>query len=106
LRLPTVPILHIHNDCDIVGICESGQNMARVFHANGVTVSDDLINTLLQPSAACIPQCDRSSPQFDPNYPGLGLDSTLGTVNHTRWPQTWTAALFHFFQLNPKIGRR
>src|SRR5262249_12238537 len=37
-RLPTIPILHMHNDCDIVGICESGQNMARVFYANGVGV--------------------------------------------------------------------
>jgi len=104
-KLPAISILHIHNDCDIVGICESGQNMARVFYANGVSVSDDLLNSALEPSAACLAQCDRT-PSSGGNQPGVGPDGTLGTANHSRWPHNWTPALLHFFQLHPLRGRR
>ena len=100
--VPATPILHIHNDCDIVGICPGGERMATVLNKNGSQVYDQLINTALQPSGHCIEQCNWSGAPDNFTQPGLGLDSTLGTVNHGRWPITWTPALLHFFQLYPK----
>ncbi|MEA2625721.1 MAG: hypothetical protein QOD06_1766 [Candidatus Binatota bacterium] len=104
--VPPVPIFHVHNDCDITGICPSGQAMAQTFVRNRVPTSDQLIDSTLQPAARCLDQCRRSEPQFpgtdEYDYPGLGPDSTLGTANHGRWPLNWTPAFFHFFQLHPR----
>lgn len=104
--IPTMPMLHIHNDCDIAGICQSGQRMAEVLVNSGAQWDDQLINTALQPSQSCVDLCARNQFYGDngvqENSAGVGVDVTLGTVNHSRWPQTWTASLIRFFQLHPR----
>lgn len=109
--VPATPILHIHNDCDIAGICPGGEALARVLVNSGAEFNDQLVDGALQPAGECLSQdlvvergCDRN-PFYSPTEggsAGIGLDVTAGTVNHTRWPHTWTPHLLHFFQLHPK----
>lgn len=104
--IPATPTLHIHNDCDIVGICQSGQRMAEVLVNSKAQWDDQLINTALEPSQSCVDLCARNQFYGDngvqQNSAGVGADATLGTANHSRWPLTWTPSLIRFFQLHPK----
>lgn len=102
LVIPNVPVMDIRNDCDIAGICQTGGAMMAAFAQKSLRVHDQIINTALQPAAECVDQCERNQ-FYDPSpggSAGIGADVTLGSVNHGRWPHTWTAALFHFFEIH------
>jgi poly(3-hydroxybutyrate) depolymerase len=109
--VPPVPLMHMHNDCDIAGICPSGENLAAVLVRSGEPFQDALFTSALQPADQCVSQdvivekgCDRNrsyQPGDGMDAAGLGLDTTVGSINHVRWPQTWTPALFNFYRLHP-----
>jgi predicted esterase len=106
---PQVPIYHMHNACDIAGLCPNSLRLRDTLAAGGATLIDDhIVNTALNDVAACNALCGT-----DPlaNYAGLDdpsgyLDNipgyAIGTVNHLRWPFSRTADLFGFLRDHPK----
>ncbi len=41
---PTVPTMHLHNSCDIAGICPNGELLAKQLEMASVSVRDTIIN--------------------------------------------------------------
>ncbi|MGA9724792.1 MAG: beta-propeller fold lactonase family protein, partial [Candidatus Binatus sp.] len=115
LSAPLVPLLHVHNACDIVGLCPSGELMSQQLANAGASLQDTILDwsgTPYDPSnpnlwnnqspgpivtGACDPTCG-----IDP----LGDSIPSGTAaegydNHARWPFDQTASMFAFFLNHP-----
>jgi poly(3-hydroxybutyrate) depolymerase len=103
-RNPRVPILHIHNDCDVAGICPNGEKMAAELRAGGVKVRDVIIDSSGRRVSTCIDACGTN-----PNG-GLSLlhhpeSYFLGLMHHGRWPVGWNRYLLDFMRRNPLAHR-
>jgi predicted esterase len=103
-----VPTMHVHNACDIAGICPNGELMDQQLQPTGVSVQDTILDWSGTPfpgqapgpvvTNACDPLCGTNP---------LGEDdlsfSTEGTQNHIRWPFDQTAAMVDFFRRHPAL---
>lgn len=109
---PGVPIYHLHNACDVGGICPNGLAMRDQLHAAGVAEVDDVIidNTLAQ-VGACDDSCgtnplaDYGGVQDPSGYFVNAPGYTLGLVNHLRWPTSWTSEMFAYLRAHPQAAR-
>ena len=96
-RLPTY---HVHNDCDIAGICPNGELLRTQLEALGIGVTDVIIDAAQLPVAACFDACG-TNPDADMSSADNPLGFTTGTANHGRWPLLWTEAMLAFFRDHP-----
>jgi predicted esterase len=100
-----VPTYHLHNDCDIAGICPNGELLRSQLRRIRVRFTDVIIDAPMQRVRACLDACGTNpDADMDPNDNPLGF--TLGTQNHTRWPSLWTQSLLDFFRRHPLRTRR
>lgn len=95
------PTYHLHNNCDIAGICPNGEFLMRQLLPLGIGVQDSIIDSTTAPANGCLDACG-TNPDGDPSN-ALGL--TLGTTNHVRWPANWMPALLDFFRAHPLSAR-
>ena len=96
-----VPTLHIHNDCDIAGICPNGEYLKSQLAAIGIGVEDTIINAATLQVASCMTACG-TDPDGDPNNP---LAISIGAANHVRWPADWLPTMLGFFRDHPLSAR-
>lgn len=105
---PKVPIYHLHNSCDIAGICPNGLRMEQRLTAIGVPFKGQLIDPAQQATNQCLAACGT-----DPNGVPAGIADpsgyvtdlpgyTLGTANHVRWPYLWNDQIIGFLREHPK----
>ncbi len=104
IRNPRVPILHLHNDCDVEGLCPNGEKMAAELRAAGVKVRDVIIDSSGRRVRLCDVSCGSNS------NAGLSLlhhplSYWLGLMHHGRWPVGWNRYLLDFMRRNP-LARR
>ncbi len=97
---PSVPTMHIHNDCDIGGICPNGELLTTQLRAAGVSVDDVILDYDRHRVSACMDSCG-TNPKGDIDGVVNPLRSTEGTVNHARWPHARTVAMLDFFRRHP-----
>jgi dienelactone hydrolase len=100
-----VPIYHVHNACDIAGICPNGELLRAQLLAVHSRFTDLIIKASQEPTDTCDPGCGTNpdadmSPSMQ-NQRGF----TEGTQNHTRWPTLWTASMLDFFRAHRGRGR-
>jgi hypothetical protein len=96
-----LPTNHIHNDCDIAGICPNGELMETELLPLGVFVQDTIINGPQSPMNGCDITCGTN-----PNaYPTNKRGGTVGVKNHIRWPTIWNPAILDFFRRHPLNAR-
>lgn len=95
-----LPAYHVHNDCDIAGICPNGELLAAQLDRLGLDVTDVIIDAAEQPVDACLDACG-TSPDAYMSAADDPLGFTVGTANHTRWPLLWTADMLAFFAAHP-----
>lgn len=111
-----VPTMHVHNDCDIAGICPNGERLMQSLLPIGVGFQDAIIDSAMLPANGCLDACgtdpDADSYPLDParhSVPAGELGSaagvSLGTANHVRWPHLWTSAMLDFFRAHPLSAR-
>jgi hypothetical protein len=98
---PQLPANHVHNNCDIAGICPNGEFLESGLLPLGVCVQDSIIDANQAPTNGCLDACG-TNPDADPSNP-LGI--TLGTANHIRWPTVWTPSILDFFRRHPLNAR-
>lgn len=97
---PAVPVFHVHNDCDIAGICPNGERMEAAVRDLPGQADHLLINTALLPVSACDPLCGTNADgDFAPCTNPAGY--TVGVANHVRWPLIYNSALLDFFRDHP-----
>lgn len=98
---PTVPILHVHNNCDISGSCPNAEKFVMEMLPLGIFVHDAIINGPQAPANGCDFSCgvsiDGSFAEINPGDPGV--------KNHIRWPTNWNSAILDFFRRHPLNGR-
>lgn len=94
---PDVPTFHVHNDCDLAGLCPMGERLEASIRALPGEADHLLINSVLLPAPACNALCG-TNPNGDFNPCSSPLGYTLGVVNHVGWPFGYTGAMLDFFR--------
>lgn len=92
-----LPIMTVHNDCDIVGICSTGAEQMRERMQEGlpgIHYESYILDGSGAEVASCQARCDYSSEQ------PLGLLSE-GALRHLIWPQAWNPRFYAFLRENP-----
>lgn len=97
---PRLPNLHIHNNCDVTGICPSCEQLTSQLTAAGVTVDNIIVDFLRSQVSECMSACG-TNPDGDPDPVSNPLGWTLGLTNHTRWPLSWTRTMLEFLRDHP-----
>ena len=94
-----MPIYHVHNACDIAGICPNGELLfGQVIAAHG-RVTDIIIDANQQRVGVCDPSCG-TNPDADMSPNAQDVNGfTQGTQNHTRWPDMWTQSMLDFLSI-------
>jgi len=97
---PRVPVMYVHNACDIAGICPNTEKLTAELRLAGVKVEDVIVDSDGKRVDACMDWCGA-----DPNG-GLTLLHNprgwlVGLHHHGRWPSEWTPAMLDFFRAHP-----
>ena len=99
-----LPILHIHNACDIAGICPNGELLLAQLQDQRVRFTDTIIDGGQAQVATCDPGCG-TNPDADMSPFDNPRGYTEGSQNHTRWPNEWTETMLAFFRQYRGRGR-
>jgi hypothetical protein len=94
-RNPHLPLMHVRNSCDIVGLCPNGNAFALQLRALGVGLED----VILDPEGKAVASCDDScgtNPMGDSD-PGASA-SLRGAAHHLLWPSAQNARMFEFMR--------
>jgi poly(3-hydroxybutyrate) depolymerase len=102
---PGIPAMHIHNSCDVAGLCPNCGQLNRQLAADGVRVEDHIVNWLGMQVSGCSNPCG-TNPDGDSDAMSNPLGWSLGLLNHTRWPLTWTHAMLDFLRAHRLRPRR
>jgi dienelactone hydrolase len=97
---PRLPVLHIHNNCDLAGFCPNSELLDQQLTGAGVSVTDIIIDSRRSQVSECMAACGPYS-NGDPEPVFNPLGWTLGAVNHSRWPDSWTPTMLKFFSDHP-----
>jgi pimeloyl-ACP methyl ester carboxylesterase len=95
-----LPAYHVHNDCDIGGICPNGELLRAQLEQLRLGVEDVIIDTAQLPADTCLDACG-TNPDADMDPEANPLGFTVGTANHVRWPLLWTEDMLAFFRDHP-----
>jgi hypothetical protein len=97
---PAARIMHVHNSCDVGGICPNGEQLATQLNAAGVIVDDLIIDNHHSKVLSCTDSCGT-----DPRAPEKSTASVTGSViglgNHVRWPKEWMTTMLDYFRQHP-----
>ncbi len=99
-----VPIYHVHNACDIAGICPNGELLLAELLGIRARVTDVIIDGSQQQVSICDAGCG-TNPDGDVNFADNPRGYTEGSQNHTRWPTMWTASMLEFLRAHRGHGR-
>ena len=90
--------MHVHNDCDIAGICPNGRRFAARVRALGGSVEDVIIDS----SGLRVPSCDDSCGTDEMADGQIGtVESFRGLARHMRWPTQWNQLMLNFLRRHP-----
>ncbi|HSW14626.1 MAG TPA: PHB depolymerase family esterase [Solimonas sp.] len=90
------PIMTVHNDCDVIGICQTGGEGFRerlAARMPGLEYRGVIIDALQQEVQACQALC--ASQTIPATVANTGL------LRHLTWPYLWTDRLFEFLRERP-----
>jgi predicted esterase len=96
---PHLPIMHVHNACDIGGICPNGLRFAAQLRGVGNKIDDVIVDSEGHQVSDCDPACGT-------NQNGAGEISTSGSLrgfrNHVAWPAAWNDVMLKFMREHPR----
>ena len=94
------PLMDIHNQCDIIGICQTGtkfhQTLAKLYPklVQRPVIIDELFNEVTSCNDMCASQALAPSD-------ASGALGAVGAANHLRWPLTWNTQMYTFLREHP-----
>ncbi|HEY9157901.1 PHB depolymerase family esterase [Candidatus Binatus sp.] len=97
---PAARTMHVHNSCDIGGICPNGEQLTSELNAAGVVVDDVILDNHRRRVYACTDSCGTDPKAPEKSTAGV-TGSVIGFGNHMRWPKEWTTAMLDFFRNHP-----
>ncbi len=92
-----VPVYHVHNACDIAGICPNGEQLLQDLLLVHSRFTDLIIDGSQAQVAMCDPGCG-TNPEGDMSAASNPRGYTEGSQNHARWPSSWTQSMLDFFR--------
>jgi poly(3-hydroxybutyrate) depolymerase len=92
-----LPVYHVHNACDIAGICPNGELLLSQLLNIHVRFTDLIIADDETPVTMCDAACG-TNPDADVNFADNPEGYTRGSQNHTRWPKSHTQGMLDFFR--------
>jgi len=95
---PHLPLMHVRNSCDIVGLCPNGNAFALQLRSLGVSLEDVILDADGKATASCDDTCG-TNPIGDSNPGASG--SLRGAAHHLRWPSAQNARMFEFMRRHP-----
>ena len=95
-----IATMHLHNSCDVGGICPNGILLRNQLSNAGVSVDDVILDWRRKRIDACTDSCG-TDPNGEPGMLENPIGGTVGAVNHVRWPMEWTPAMLDFFRQHP-----
>jgi predicted esterase len=95
---PRVPLMHLHNSCDIEGLCPNGSMFKSQMAAIGTNLDDVILDSSGSQVTACDDTCGTSS--FAGGNIGAG-GKFRGFIHHVRWPSNWNAKMLEFLKQHP-----
>lgn len=101
---PHAATMHVHNNCDALGICPNGEQLSDQLTALGVTVNDVVVDSIGRQVQGCMGACG-GNPEGDTHIVDNPLGYSLGLANHGRWPLTWTSTMLDFLRAHPLKNR-
>ncbi len=97
---PALAVMHVHNSCDIAGLCPNSERMARQLRAVSANFNDAIIDYGGAQVAQCTLSCGADEDgAVTPGADFLGY--SLGILEHTRWPKGWTPVMLDFLRSHP-----
>ncbi|HEY2106828.1 MAG TPA: PHB depolymerase family esterase [Candidatus Binataceae bacterium] len=97
---PAAPTMHVHNNCDIAGLCPNAERMAKQIKAAGVAVRDVIIDYTQTEVNQCTLSCGGA--EMGAATPGADLlGYSVGFIEHSRWPKRWTPVMLDFLRSHP-----
>jgi dienelactone hydrolase len=103
---PDLLVLHLHNSCDVAGICPNGEKMAGELRAAGVDLKDTIIDYMGREVKQCNDSCGKSG-TGDTELTSNPLGFSVGFLKHARWPKKWMPVMLEFLNDHPlkKAGK-
>ncbi len=91
-------MLHVGNQCDIIGICDSSEALLDELDRRGLAapVQGIRVGNLLEEVQGCSAACAAPA-----NPANVGGSSPLGAINHLRWPFGYTDRMLNFLRDHP-----
>lgn len=91
-------LLHVGNQCDIIGICDSSEALLAELRARNLAapVEGIRVGNLLQEVQGCSALC--AAPE---NPANIAQANPIGTLNHLRWPLGYTDRMLNFLRDHP-----
>lgn len=91
-------LLHVGNQCDIIGICDSSEALLSDLRSRGLAapVESIRVGNLLQEVQGCSALCAAPA-----NPANIVAANQLGTLNHLRWPLGYTERMLNFLRDHP-----
>jgi len=95
---PDVPLMHVRNACDIVGICPN----ARMFAARVRMIGGSIDDVVVDSSGIKVPSCDSTCGTDEMADSDIGnLAGLRGLIHHMRWPKAWNASMLAYLKQHP-----
>jgi hypothetical protein len=97
---PGARTMHIHNACDVGGICPNGEQMASELNSAGVVVDDVILDNHHNRVHSCTDSCG-TDPKAPVDSTASNTGAVIGLGNHMRWPEEWMTTMLDFFRQHP-----
>jgi poly(3-hydroxybutyrate) depolymerase len=94
---PSPWVMHLHNSCDVAGICPNGEKMAQQLRAAGVHLQDIIIDLMSRQVNQCNPSCG-TNPNGNTELTSNLIGFSVGFLKHARWPKLWTPVMLEFLR--------
>jgi hypothetical protein len=100
---PRLAVMHIYNSCDTGGLCANiSERLNKQLRAIGVNPDNVVLDALRNQVSSCDASCG-TDPNGDYSITGNPKASTLGFMNHARWPSSWLPQMLEFLRGNRLI---
>jgi dienelactone hydrolase len=94
---PDIPTMHVHNNCEVVGLCPNCEKLTAQLTAIGVSVEDIIVDSLGGQVSGCMTACG-VNPMGNADVVSNPLGWSLGLANHSQWPRSWTIMMLEFLR--------
>jgi dienelactone hydrolase len=97
---PKIPMLHLYNSCDVLGVCPNENDLTRDLIAAGVPITEVKLDFVRHQVTSCSASCG-NEPQGDASFISTPAGWTIGLLNHGRWPGDWNDFMLGFLHAHP-----